>query len=127
VPPFRLQSVIVRALKLLPEATCTSKYSPGAEKLGLPTGSLPYWDTVTAPSSLAVTVVPSLVTLQVPDELDEEQFCELVAPEGGEGGEDDEGGEPPDGGGVTTAELTVRAKLHVPVSPLVSLSPPPTV
>ena len=131
MPPFRLQSVIVRLAKLLPEATCTSKYSPGAEKLGLPTGSLPYWDTVTDPSSLAVTVVPSLVTLQVPDELDEEQFCELVAPEGGEGGEggeDDEGGgEPPDGGGVTTAGLTVRAKLHVPVSPLVSLSPPPTV
>jgi hypothetical protein len=130
VPPFRLQSVIVRLAKLLPEATCTSKYSPGVENVGLATGSLAYWDTVTAPSPLPLAVVSSLVALQVPDELDEEQFCELVAPEGGEGGEggeDDEGGGPPDGGGVTTAELTVRAKAHVPVSPLVSWSVPETV
>jgi hypothetical protein len=131
VAPFRLQSVIVRLEKLLPEATCTSKYSPGVENVGLATGSLLYWDTVTAPSPLPLAVVASLVAVQVPDELEDEQFCELVTPaggEGGEGGEDEEGG--PDGGGgggVTTAGLTVRAKLHVPVSPLVSLSPPPTV
>jgi hypothetical protein len=65
--------------------------------------------------------VLSVVALQVPDVLEDEQFCELTAPAGGaggDGGEDDEGGgEPPDGGGVTTAALTVRAKLHVPVSP----------
>jgi hypothetical protein len=123
VAPFRLQSVTVRLLKLLPEATCTSKYSPGVEKLGLPTGSLAYWDTVTAPSPLPLAVVSSLVALQVLDELDEEQSCELVAPGGGEGGE----GGPDEGGGVTTTGLTVRAKPHVPVSPLVSWSVPETV
>jgi hypothetical protein len=42
VPPFRLQSVIVRLLKLLPEATCTSKYSPAEEKPGVLTGALLY-------------------------------------------------------------------------------------
>jgi hypothetical protein len=127
VAPFRLQSVIVRLLKLLPAATSTSKYPPGVEKLGLATGSLAYSDTVTAPTPVPLTVVASLVALQVADELEDEQFCELVAPTGGEGGEDDEGGDPPDGGGGTTAGLTVRAKLHVPVSPLVSLSAPLTV
>ena len=130
VAPFRLQSVIVRLVKLLPAATSTSKYPPGVEKLGLATGSLAYWDTVTAPTPVPLAVVASLVALQVPDELEDEQFCELVPPaggEGGEGGEDDEGGGPPDGGGVTTAELAVRAKPHVPVSPLVSLSVPETV
>jgi len=120
VPPFRLQSVIVKLLKLLPEAISTSKYSPEDEKLGAPTGSLLYWETVADPSPLAATVVASFVALQVPDGLDEEQFCELVAPGGGEGGE---GGE---GGCVTMAGLTVRAKAHVPVSPLVSWSVPPT-
>jgi hypothetical protein len=107
VPPFRLQSVIVRLLKLLPEATCTSKYSPDVEKLGLLTGSLGYWDTVTAPSPLPLTVVWSLVALQVPDELDEEQFCELVAPDGGKGGEGEEDGGGGDGTGV--AKVTVVA------------------
>jgi hypothetical protein len=52
-----LQWVTTRLLKLLPEATCTSKYSPGVEKLGLPTGSLAYWDTVTAPSPVPLAVV----------------------------------------------------------------------
>jgi hypothetical protein len=42
VPPFRLQSVIVRLLKLLPEAISTSKYSLADEKLAAPTGSLLY-------------------------------------------------------------------------------------
>jgi len=110
VPPFRLQSVIVRLLKLLPEATCTSKYSPDVEKLGLLTGSLGYWDTVTAPSPLPLTVVWSLVVLQVPDELDEEQFCELVAPDGGGGGEGGEGEEDGGGGDETgVAKVTVVA------------------
>jgi hypothetical protein len=110
---------------------------PGVENVGLATGSLAYSDTVTAPKPAPLAVVASFVTLQVPDVLEDEQFCELVAPaggEGGEGGEDDEGGEPPDGGaeppdggGVTTAGLTVRAKPHVPVSPLLSPSVPETV
>jgi hypothetical protein len=121
---------MVRLLKLLPDATSTSKYPPGVENVGLATGSLAYSDTVTAPTPVPLAVVASLVALQVPDEVEDEQFCELVAPaggEGGEGGEDDGGeGEPPDGG-VTTAELTVRAKAHVPVSPLVSCSVPETV
>src|ERR1035437_8567030 len=39
VAPLRLQSVMVRLLKLLPEATPTSRYSPDAAQVGLPTGS----------------------------------------------------------------------------------------
>jgi hypothetical protein len=57
VAPSRLQSFIVRLEKLLPEVTCTSKYLPDVEKLRLPTGSLPYWDTVTDPSPLPLAVV----------------------------------------------------------------------
>jgi hypothetical protein len=105
-----LQSVIVRLEKLLPEVTCTSKYSSDVEKLGLPTGSLPYWDTVTDPSPLPLAVVSSLVALQVPDELDEEQFWELVTPDGGEGGEGGEGEEDGGGGdGTGVAKVTVVA------------------
>jgi hypothetical protein len=104
VAPLRLQSVIVRLPKLLPDATCTSKYSPDVEKLGLPTGSEGYWDTVTAPSPFPPAVVPSLVALQVPDEFNEEQFCELVAPDGGKG---EEGGGGGDGAGV--AKVTMVA------------------
>jgi hypothetical protein len=35
---------------------------------------------------VALAVVLSLVQVAVPDELDEEQFCELVEPAGGAGG-----------------------------------------
>ena len=66
--------MIVRLPKLLPEATSTSKYLSGVEKLGVPTGSLPYWDTVSAPSPAPLTVVSSLVAMQSPVALDEEQF-----------------------------------------------------
>src|ERR1035437_5776680 len=77
---------MMRLLKLLPEATSTSRYTPDAEKVGLPTGSEPYWEPVSDPSPLAQTVVPSLVALQVPDDLAAEQLCQLVAPDGGAGG-----------------------------------------
>jgi hypothetical protein len=38
VPPFRVQSVIVRLEKLLPVATLTSKYSPAEVNEGVPAG-----------------------------------------------------------------------------------------
>src|ERR1035437_8888292 len=77
---------MVRLLKLLPEATSTSRAPPDAEKVGPPPGSEPYWETVSDPSPLAETVVPSLVQVATPDGLEEEQLCELVAPDGGAGG-----------------------------------------
>lgn len=42
--------MIVTELKLLPLASSVSKYSLDDEKLGWPTGSDPYCETVNAPS-----------------------------------------------------------------------------
>ena len=81
-----MQSSTVAEVKELPDDKATSKYSPAEEKVGAPTGSDPYWATVRAPTPAALAVVPSLVQVAVPDELDEEQFCELVEPAGGAGG-----------------------------------------
>gem|GEM_PF-5486208 len=62
-------------VKELPDDKATSKYSPAEEKVGAPTGSDPYWATVRAPTPAALAVVPSLVQVAVPDELDEERFA----------------------------------------------------
>ena len=78
--------MMVAEVKELPDDKATSKYSPVEEKVGAPTGSDPYWATVRAPTPVALAVVLSLVQVAVPDELDEEQFCELVEPAGGAGG-----------------------------------------
>jgi hypothetical protein len=83
---LRLQSSIVRLEKLLPEATCTSKYSPADEKLGAATGSPLYWARVKDPKPVPVTVVPSFVALHVVSALAHVPLAELVVPDGGKGG-----------------------------------------
>jgi hypothetical protein len=65
VAPFRLQSVMTRLVKVLPEERLTSKYWPVPVD-NAPTGSPEYWATVTVPSPPeASAVTPSLVTLPV--------------------------------------------------------------
>src|ERR1035437_7215490 len=66
---------MVAEVKELPDDKVTSKYSPADEKVGAPTGSDPYWATVRAPPPVALAIVPSLVQVAVPDELDEERFA----------------------------------------------------
>lgn len=85
-PPFRLQSFTATALKELPLESTTSKYSPGEEKLGAPTGFEVYCATVSAPTPVADAVVPLLVAIAVLVALDDEALVELVAPVGAGGG-----------------------------------------
>lgn len=70
--------MMVAEVKELPDDKATSKYSPVDEKVGAPTGSDPYWATVRAPPPVALAVVPSLVQVAVPDELDEERFADWL-------------------------------------------------
>ena len=65
-PLFKLQFFIVREVKVLPADTLMSKYSPLAEKVGVPTGSELNCDTVIPPIPVPDAVVPSLVALAVP-------------------------------------------------------------
>ena len=80
VPPLRLQSVIVREAKLLPDATSTPKYSPAGENVGAPTGSTAYCDTVKDPSPFASTVTPSLPAEALCPELLDVALAEEVEP-----------------------------------------------
>ena len=91
------QSFTTTVVNELPEASATSKKLPVGLKLGVPTGSVPYWESVTAPGPLeAVTVTPSLLAWQTPDVTEHDWW--LVALEGGVGGVGALG----DGAGVET-------------------------
>lgn len=98
LPPFKVQFFTVSEVKVLPEETRTSKYSPLEENVGVPTGSEENWDTVTPPIPVASTVVPSLVAVAVPLWVLDDPLVELVAPVGGGGG-DEEGEGDGDGDG----------------------------
>jgi hypothetical protein len=119
-----LQFFTVRPVKALPEESATSKYSPDEEKLGEPTGSEAYCATVSAPTPLADAVVPSLVAVAVPVELDDVPLAELIDPDGAGGGVGDVGA----GAGagavvvvvvvVVVGEVMAKELLTAEVSPL---------
>lgn len=85
-PPDSVQLSTTIEVKVFPEDTRTSKYSPVEVKLVAATGSLENWEIVMPPMPVAVTVVPSFVAVAVPLWVEEEAEAELTAPLGAGGG-----------------------------------------
>lgn len=77
--------MIVTEENKFPAETATSKYSPDVVTESAPAGFDPYWATVSAPTPVALAVVPSFVAVAVPVELPDVPFAELTEPAGGIG------------------------------------------
>jgi len=75
----------VTEVKALPAESEASKYFPDEINEGALTGSDPYWATVSPPTPVALAVVPALVAVAVPLELDEVPLAEPVEPVGAAG------------------------------------------
>jgi hypothetical protein len=101
--------------KAFPVDKATSKYSPDEVNEGAMAGSDPYCATVSAPTPVALAVVPTFVAVAVPVEPPDVAFAELVAPEGAAGGVGNGGGGVPGAIMATLGELVIAAPPMVPV------------